>query len=362
MSDRILVSTRKGLFILGRRAKDWRVAATAFAGIPVSTALCDRRDGTLYAALAHGHFGVKLHRSENDGKTWTEIATPAFPPQHGGAADKAPPAVSLLWRLEPAGKDAPGVIWAGTIPGGLFRTEDRGDSWRLNEPLWQRPERAEWFGGGADAPGIHSIAIDPRDSRRLTVAVSCGGLWRSEDGGQSWALGAKGLWAEYMPPERREDPRIQDVHRLVQCRDAPEVFWLQHHNAAFRSRDGAGSWRELGKIRPSRYGFAVAAHPSDPDTAWFVPMRSVEARYPVDGKLVVARTRDGGRSFELLRRGLPQRDVYDLVYRHGLDVDTTGRRLVMGSTTGGVWHSGDGGTSWHDMPARLPPIYAARFA
>src|SRR5581483_337930 len=205
--------------------------------------------------------------------------------------------------------------------------------------LWDLPERRQWVGGGAEHPGLHSLAIDPRDPRRLALGVSCGGVWRSEDDGASWRIGGRGLYAEYMPPERRLDPVIQDVHRLALCAAQPDVIWCQHHNGVFRSTDGGMSWREITAIKPSKFGFAVAAHPRDPSTAWFVPAVKDECRVPVDGRLVVATTRDGGESFEVVRDGLPDRHAYDLVYRHALDVDATGEVLAFGSTTGGLWVS-----------------------
>lgn len=191
---RILVGTRKGLFFLERAHDGWHLAETGFLGDPVTMALADPRGGALYAALNLGHFGVKLHRSMNRGANWQELSGPAFPAQP--TADGDAPSVELIWALEAAGADAPGVLWAGTIPGGLFRSDDGGDNWDLNQPLWNLDARAAWFGGGYDQPGIHSIAVDPRDSRRLTVAVSCGGVWHSEDGGGSrWQL-----FSAHLPP------------------------------------------------------------------------------------------------------------------------------------------------------------------
>jgi hypothetical protein len=136
---------------------------------------------------------------------------------------------------------------------------------------------------------------------------------------------------------------------------------MQHHSGMFRSTDAGATWSQL-KPPGDDFGFAVAAHPQDGNTAWFVPAIKDELRVPRDGALAVTRTRDGGRSFETLREGLPQRDAFDLVYRHGLDVDATGRRLAMGSTTGGLWVSDDGAERWSLVNAHLPPIYAVRFA
>jgi len=298
--------------------------------------------------------------SADDGNTWIERPAPAFPPRPEGIDDPHSWTVHSIWTLEYGG--VPGRLWAGTISGGLFRSDDAGASWQLVRTLWDQPERREWFGGGADHPGIHSVCVDPRFSDRVVVGVSCGGVWMTEDAGATWRLGGKGIYAEFMPPERRDDPRIQDVHRIVQCAAMPEKLWCQHHNGVFHSDDRGVSWREITTIKPSKFGFAVAAHPSDPRSAWFVPAVKDECRVPVDGKLVVARTRDSGESFDTLAAGLPDVPAYDLIYRHALAVDGSGRRLAMGSTTGGLWLTEDGGDTWFELPARLPPIACVRFA
>ena len=180
------------------------------------------------------------------------------------------------------------------------------------------------------------------------------------DGGASWECRARGMKADYMPPERQQECAIQDPHRLVQCEASPEVLWVQHHNGVFRSTDGALSWKSL-DAKPASFGFAVAVHPQNPEVAWLVPGVSDERRVPVQGSVVVSRTRDGGRSFEVLREGLPQENAFDIVYRHGLEVDATGERLAMGSTTGSLWISEDGGDSWQTIASHLPPVYCLRF-
>ena len=367
MSDRAFVATRKGLFTLQRGAGgSWAVTQVSFLGDPVSLVLPDRRDGAVYAALDHGHFGVKLHRSDDGGETFTEIGAPVYPPEPAEPertpdGKPMPWALKLVWALAAGGPDAGDGLWCGTIPGGLFRSLDRGASWQLCEGLWHQPGRARWFGGGADLPGIHSICVDPRDARRVLVAVSCGGVWETTDGGASWAVRGEGLRAEYMPPEQAHDPLIQDPHQMALCAAAPDHLWIQHHNGIFRSTDGARSWTEITEAGPSTFGFAVAAHPHNPDQAWFVPAVKDEKRVPVEGRVVVTRTRDGGKSFEVLRRGLPQEHAYDLVYRHGLDVDPSGDRLLLGSTTGSVWVSEDQGDSFQPVSHHLPPVYAVRF-
>ncbi|HEX6980077.1 MAG TPA: sialidase family protein, partial [Alphaproteobacteria bacterium] len=325
MSDRIHVATRKGLFEVTRRGGAWDISDTRFLGDPVSAVLPEA-DGGLLCALDLGHFGTKLWRRDDAG-AWRELPAPAFPPKPAEASDDPHPwSLGKIWVMEPGG--VAGRIWAGTMPGGLFRSDDGGESWSLNEVLWRMPERRRWNGvAGGEQPGIHSVLIDPRNPSDIRIGVSTAGVWASEDAGASWRLINRGMYAEYMPPELREDPISQDVHRLARCVAKPEVVWCQHHNAVFRSEDGGHHWHDVAAIRPSKFGFTVVAHPCDPLTAWFIPAIKDERRIPVDGALVVARTRDGGKSFEILHNGLPQRHAYDLVWRHALAIDTSGERL-----------------------------------
>ncbi|ANG64655.1 sialidase [Marinobacterium aestuarii] len=352
------VGTRKGLFIFDRvAASQWQPRSPILLGDPVTMLLTDPRSGDQFTALNLGHFGVKLYRADPGSDNWIEISTPAFPRTDTDDG----PTVEQIWELCPGGPDQPGTLWAGTIPGGLFKSIDRGDSWQLVDSLWARPEREFWFGGGYDAPGIHSICVHPRNSRQLTLAVSCGGVWESLDGGASWQLIGQGLRAAFLPPEQAYEPTSQDPHRMVRCAAAPDHLWIQHHNGIFRSTDGGHHWSEVTEAGPSVFGFAVAVHPQDPDCAWFVPAVKDECRVPVDAKLVVTRTRDGGQSFTTLDSGLPTEPAYDLTYRHALAVDSSGNALAFGSTTGGLWISEDQGDRWLCLSSHLPPINVVQF-
>jgi hypothetical protein len=367
MSQKIMVSTRKGLFELAKARGAWAIKDAGFVGDNVTLSFHDKRDGTDYAALNHGHFGIKLHRRDKGKKTWKEITTPKYPEKPEGLDDKdgwGKPvnwSTQLIWALEAGGPKEKGTLWAGTMPGGLFRSTDRGETWELMETLWRHPDRNKWLGGGADIPGIHSICVDPRDHNTLRVAISCGGVWVTQDAGKSWAQSAHGMRFDQGPAEQAGNPDTQDPHMMVQCPADPEKFWVQHHCGIWKSVNNAKTWTEV-KAKPSSFGFGVVVHPHDANTAWFVPGIKDEKRIPVDGALVVTRTRDGGKTFKVLKKGLPQKHAYDLVFRHGLAIDNGGDQLAMGSTTGNVWVSEDQGDSWALVSSTLPQVYAVRWA
>ena len=368
MARTFYVGTRKGFFSIARSPRGWAIEHAAFLGVQVPMVLHDPRDGAIYAGLNHGHFGHKVHRSTDGGKTWAEIGSPTFPPKPADApmvkcpmrGIEIPWSVQLIWALEidPA---TPGGLWCGTVPGALFHSSDRGQSWQLVESLWNEPARAKWMGGGYDYPGIHSILVDPRDANRIHLGISCGGVWGTFDHGKTWSQRAHGMRNAYSPPEQAYEPDSQDAHLISQCAGQPDVMWSQHHNGIFVTTDGSKKWREIENVSPSVFGFTVAVHPRDGATAWFVPAIKDEVRVPVDGKMVVTRTRDGGGTFATLSEGLPQDHAYDLVYRHGLDIAEDGNTLAMGSTTGSLWVSEDQGDSWQTVSANLPPVFAVKF-
>ena len=215
-NDRAWVATRKGLFELRPSGGTWRIQRVSFLGEPVTMLLPPDGQGRMLAALNLGHFGVKLHASGDAGATWQEVSTPSFPDQPQDAA--GPPwKLALIWSLERVGQE----VWAGTIPGGLFRSADFGQSWQLVDALWQRAERLEWFGGGYDAPGIHSICPHPTQAGEILLGISCGGAWRTIDGGTQWQLAASGMRADFMPPEMADNQNVQDPHRIQRCTAQP---------------------------------------------------------------------------------------------------------------------------------------------
>lgn len=357
----LLVASRKGLFVVQGQGAQWAIAAHHFAGDPVTQVLVDPRNGDWYAALRMGHFGVKLRKSSDRGAHWAEITSPAFPakPAAGPFTDDPTPwNVELIWSFAAGAPTEPGTLWAGCMPAGLFKSEDGGQSWKLNTALWEDPRRLGWFGGGNDYPGMHSVLVDPRNAQHLTVAISCGGVWQTTDGGASWSLTADGMKADYLPIDSAQDPNTQDPHRMVQCAAQPDVLWVQHHCGLYRSTNAGRHWTKLAAPAPSAFGFAVACDPVDPLRAWFVPAQADTHRYAVNGKMVVNRTDDGGASFKTFGQGLPEQHTYHLVYRHSLELAPDRTTLAMSSTTGGLWISADAGEQWHCVSKDLPPVAA----
>lgn len=352
---KVAVATRKGLFTFD--TADACLLNSAFVGEPVSAVLVNDTGRRWIAALRLGHYGVKLHRSDNGGVSWRDSATPQYPPKPRHVDDPNPWTLDQVWVLEGFHPMAPQRIWAGTIPGGLFRSDDAGTSWTLVRSLWDQPSRPRWFGGGYDHPGIHSICVHPQNPDDIVVAISCGGVWRTRDGGKNWTTGT-GMRATFMPPKSQDKPEAQDPHRLVQCSSAPERMWIQHHCGIWRSDDRGATWQEITAAQPSNFGFAVAVHPHHPDLAWFVPLDKDVMRVPVNGETVVSHTIDGGNNFVVLREGLPAANAFTLVYRHGLDVNAQGQ-LIIGSTTGDLWYRD--GASFIPVSRDLPPIHAVRW-
>lgn len=354
----LLLGTRKGLLIYQQEKDGWKYLSTHFLGIPVSLSLVDERTDTWWACLDHGHWGCKLHRSTDQGSSWEEIEAPKFA-EGMESKEGVPAAVKYLWAFAHGGIDKPGVLYLGTDPGALFRSEDNGDSWQLVESLWNHPSRGKWFGGGRDNPGIHSIVVDPRNSDHLYIGVSCAGVFESTDAGKTWDSVNKGLKADFLPDPSSEIG--QDPHLVVACPSNPEVLWQQNHCGIFVSTDGGQQWNEVSqKNGPANFGFAVAVKADNPNQAWVIPGISDEIRVAIDQALVVCRTDDGGKTWLEQRSGLPQQHCFDIVYRHCLAIHEDS--LVFGTTTGNVYYSNDLGNHWQQLSSDLPMIYSVEIA
>lgn len=358
-SNTLLIGTRKGLIRMAHTNNEWRIVDNHFAGSPVPYAASDHRTGALWASLDHGHWGSKLHRSTDNGKSWQELSAPAYP-EGAERSGGGPATLRYIWVLTPGGADQPTTFYAGTEPGGLFRSDDYGESFQLVEGLWNHPSRLEgWFGGGRDYPGIHSIIVDPRNSNRVLVGISCAGMFETTDGGTSWQPRNGGLRAEFLPNPETEVG--QDPHLITACGSNPDVLWQQNHCGIYRSIDGGAHWSYVSQPGgPAHFGFPIAVDQHNGDVAWVVPAESDERRMAIDGALCISRTDDGGASWTTFRNGLPQQGCFDVVFRHALD--NNGDTLAFGTTSGNLFVSDDRGESWKCIGNYLPPIYSVRFS
>lgn len=393
MSNIILLGTRKGTVIVDRSNGTWQLRPIEHAGIPVCYAARDPRDGTFWASLDHGHWGPKLSRSRDYGATWEDVLslkyprgaryivkvlpTPDFDPlAPTGQPEYADATVFKIWTIAFGAAEQPGRLYAGTIPGGLFISDDGGESWELNRPLWNHDSRGgdlfagdatsenRWFGTpasidyGVFEPGIHSIVINPRNPNHIYVAASSAGVIESTDGGQSWTARNRGMLNDYMPNPEAEWGH--DPHFMAGCIGQSNHLWQQNHCGVFYSDDGAKNWRKVSVPEAgAHFGFPIAVDAQDGRTAWVVPARADMQRMAINGGLCVARTTDGGQSWQVKRKGLPQAHAYDIVLRHGLDV--AGDCLCFGSTSGNVYLSEDRGETWQCLGNNFPPVYSVRF-
>lgn len=258
-----------------------------------------------------------------------------------------------------AGADRPDELWLGTEPGGLFHSSDGGTTWQLVESLWQHRLASDlWFGAGKDEPFIHSIVVDPHNSAHVYIAVSCAGVYETWDAGVTWQPRNTGLKATYLPNPHSE--LGHDPHLLLACAADPSVLWQQNHCGIFRSTNGGLDWADVtDKNGIADYGFALAIDNQNPNRAWVVPAKSDEMRLPHDLALCVCRTDDGGRTWQPLRRGLPQRHSFDIVFRHALAIHET--NLAFGTTTGNLFISENGGESWRCLSHHLARVDVVRF-
>ncbi len=355
----LLLGTRKGFISYRHHNNRWEVENLSFEGVPVSIAYADARTGTWWAALDHGHWGVKLHRSKDRGKHWEEVAAPSYP--EGEEIKEGVKAVTrYIWSIAQGGSQFPSRLWVGTDPGGLFMSADAGDHFELVRPLWEHPSRKPfWMGGGRDLPGIHSIVVDPRNESHLYIGISCAGVFETQDSGVNWQSRNKGLRADFLP-----DPYAEfghDPHILVAAPSDPDHLWQQNHCGIFYSRDGGKQWEDVSQPEgPARFGFALAVAEDNPEQAWVCPANSDTTRTAIKGALCICRTDDGGKTWKNLHKGLPQKDCFDIVYRHALAA--SGDSLVFGTTTGNLFFSPDRGESWQVINNYLPMVYSTQFA
>lgn len=345
----LLVGTRKGLFTLeGEPGSPFEVGARAFAGETVEYAMRDPRGGRVLASVTSPFYGPKIWFADDPAGDWEESDGVALP--EGG--DQA---LERIWTV--VAGEADGTLYAGGDPGVLFESRDGGASWELNRPLWEHPTRGSWQPGGGGLC-LHTIATWPGEPDRLAVAVSAAGVWLTDDGGATWRRGNDGLVPRYLPEDTPPEEIGLCVHRLRRAPGRPERLFMQFHGGVYRSDDAGQTWTDVAAGLPSDFGFPLALDPADPDSAYLIPLTADTDRVTPDGRVRVYETRDAGASWTPRGDGLPAPNAYLTVLREAFDWAGEGEALELyfGATSGDVFGSSDAGASWFDAATRLPPV------
>ena len=332
----LLVGTTKAAFILRSNAQRsrWEVGGPYFHGHNVYAMAYDGRAGQHRIwASTQNYWGTLLRSSDDFGKSWTnpQQAPIRFPSETG---------VSLknIWQITLGRPEEPNVLYCGAEPAALFETRDAGETWSLVRGLFDHPHRARWMPGNGGL-ALHTIVLDPAEKQRMYVAISTGGVYRTNDGGVSWTAQNQGIRAIFMPEKYPEFG--QCVHKIALHASRPERLFLQNHWGLYRSDDYGENWKDIANGVPSDFGFAVVMHPRNPDCVYIVPVESDEFRCACDGRLRVYRTCNGGASWEPLMRGLPQKRAYETVLRDGMAADSFDPvGIYFGTRSGQLWLAG----------------------
>jgi hypothetical protein len=345
----LLVGTKKGLFVLeGEPGAAFDVTARAFAGEPVEYALRDPRSGRLLASVTSPFYGPKIWYTDDLAGDWTQADGVAVP-------ERGDTALERIWVIVTG--EADGTVYAGGDPGVLFESRDGGASFELNRALWEHPTRANWQ-PGAGGLCLHSIETWPGDPDRLAIGISAAGVWLTDDGGATWRRGNEGLVARYVPEDVPPDQIALCVHRLQRAPTRPERMFMQFHGGVYRSDDAGETWTDIAAGLPSDFGFPLAIDPADANSAYLIPLTADIDRVTPDGHVRVYETRDAGASWTPRATGLPSEHAYLTVLREAFDRAGEGEALELyfGATSGAVYGSGDAGASWFDAAANLPPV------
>ena len=347
----LLVGTRKGLFVLeGEPGEPFEVTARAFAGDPVEYAIRDVRTGRVFASVSSPFYGPKVMYADDLSGDWEQAAGVSLP--EGGDT-----ALERIWVLVPGEED--GTLYAGGDPGVLFESRDGGASFELNRALWEHPSRAKWQ-PGAGGMCLHSVVTWPGEPDRLAIGISAAGVWLTDDRGETWRRGNTGLVARYVPEGTPEEEIALCVHRLKRAPTQPERVFMQFHGGVYRSDDAGETWEDIAPGLPSDFGFPLAIDPADADSAYVIPLVADTDRVTPDGRLRVYETRDAGASWTARGDGLPQEDAYMTILREAFDHVGEGEALELyfGATSGALFGSGDAGASWFDVATHLPPVFS----
>lgn len=373
----LVVGTKKGGFVFTSTPsrKSWSMSGPHFEGSEVHHMALDARDGlNLFATAGNAWFGYRLYRSRNLGKKWETSdqglefpqdikAKPpvlVMPGEEPAVIERVPLKLARIWRIEPSTAADPGVLFAGVDPAGLFKSTDGGACWQIVKGLTYHETRDQW-NPGAGGLMVHSIQVDGADPKRVYVGISAAGVFATADGGETWTPRNKNVRTDYSPVKYPEVG--QCVHHLAAHPNRPGVLFQQNHCGVYASKDSGANWKDISRGLPSRFGFPMAVAPVEDETIFVVPQKADTHRYTADGRLGVYRSRDGGKNWTLLKKGLPQKDVFLSVLREASIADACDPcGVYIGTAAGQLFSSRDAGNSWELLAGWLPPIYSLNIA
>jgi photosystem II stability/assembly factor-like uncharacterized protein len=360
-SVRVLVGTRKGAFVLTSDAKrkTWDVAGPHFAGWEIYHMKGSPVDpNRIYVSQCSGWFGQQIQRSNDGGKTFEPVGNAFVYDGPTGThqwydGTQHPWEFKRVWHLEPSLSDAD-TVYAGVEDAAMFRSTDGGTTWLELASLRNHGTGPQWM-PGAGGMGLHTILIDPNDHKKMFIAISAAGTFRTDDGGTTWKPVNRGLNSQFLPDPTAEVGHC--VHRIAMHGARPKTLYMQKHWDVMRSDDSGENWHEVSGNLPTDFGFVVDVHAHEPETIYVVPIKSDSEHFPLDGKLQVFRSKSGGNEWEPLTKGLPQKDCYVNILRDAMAVDTVDDCGVYFGTTGGqVYASTDGGDGWNAIVRDLPAV------
>ena len=350
----LLIGTSKGLFLLDASGELKNPIA---GGASVPSVAFDPRTRRLLAGKSSFFWGTGVVYSDDLGESWVESEAPntKFPSDVDAS-------VKQVWQIAPGSQAEPGVVYVGAEPASLFRSTDAGETFELVRGLWDHPHRPTWspgFGGLC----LHTVLSDPRDPNKLAVAISTGGVYRSDDAGATWRASNSGIRADFMPEGQRYPEYGQCVHRVARDASNADTLFLQNHGGLYRSDDNGATWQDIANGVPSDFGFPVVTHPHKTATAYVIPNGDAFNRWTPEARLRVYRTEDGGGSWEPLTRGLPQKNAYITVLRDSFSSDAFDPAgLYFGTRSGELYGSSDDGNTWELLAEHLPPVLSVRAA
>ena len=344
----LLIGTKKGAFIMESATdrRSWQLRGPYCAAWPINHVIADPASNTIYAGGGNEWFGPAVWKTSDLGESWTHSS-------EGLAYEEGEEPVKSVWSLAPDR----GRLYAGVEPAGLFSSEDHGQTWKHVRGLRDHPTRPDWMPGGGGLI-LHSIVPHPEDERQIWVGISTGGVFYSADGGESWQPRNRGTRNDYAPDDQKYPEFGQCVHSVVNASGMPNRLYQQNHCGMYRSEDGGQSWESIEAGLPSTFGFPAVAHPKDPDTLYLLPLNGDSiGRYVPDGQAAVWRTKDKGESWTALREGLPQENAFFGVLRQAMTADTLEPAgIYFGTNTGQLYASTDEGESWTRLAENLPTI------